>query len=151
MIEQAEADLQRVFETSGRKASLLGWSLGGIARELAKRHPRVGAQRHHLGTPFAGLSACHARLRAFFELVSGHDSHDEEVLEGLKEAPPSAHHLDLLAQRQRGQLALQRQRARAAGKNIEVHASHLGLGAVPLARAPWPTALAQPPMNWRPR
>jgi hypothetical protein len=40
LIARLEAQLKRLNDASGRKVSLVGWSLGGVlARELAKLHP----------------------------------------------------------------------------------------------------------------
>jgi pimeloyl-ACP methyl ester carboxylesterase len=55
----AEAAMQErlasVFRQSGRKVSLIGWSLGGIfAREMARRAPEQVRAVITLGSPFAG-------------------------------------------------------------------------------------------------
>ncbi len=45
--------LQEVYERSGRKVSLIGWSAGGIqARDLAREHPSLVRQVISLGSPF---------------------------------------------------------------------------------------------------
>src|SRR3954468_12181585 len=46
--------LKRVHETSGRKVSIVGWSLGGVyARDLALQLPDMVRQVITLGSPFA--------------------------------------------------------------------------------------------------
>ena len=150
VIEQAEADLARVFEAEERKVSLLGWSLGGIyARELAKQHPDKVRNVITLGTPFAGHPRATHAWR-FFEMVSGHDSHDEELLSQLREAPPVP--TTSIYSRSDGVVAWRCSVNAPAPQveNIEVHASHLGLGLNPLALYAVADRLAQPPMNWRP-
>ena len=48
--------LRDLVEDDGRKACLVGWSLGGIAaRELAKMAPKLVRKVITLGTPFASL------------------------------------------------------------------------------------------------
>ncbi|MBB5205274.1 pimeloyl-ACP methyl ester carboxylesterase [Inhella inkyongensis] len=150
VLEQAEADLERIFQADGRKLSLLGWSLGGIyARELAKRHPQWVRNVITLGTPFTGHPrATHAWK--FFEFVSGHDSHDEATLAGLRQAPPVP--TTSIYSRSDGVVSWRCSVNEPAPQveNIEVHASHLGLGLNPLALYAVADRLAQPPMNWRP-
>jgi pimeloyl-ACP methyl ester carboxylesterase len=53
--------LMNAHRASGRRVSLIGWSLGGIyARELARAHPDVVRCLITLGTPFQDISATHA-------------------------------------------------------------------------------------------
>src|SRR5678816_3024378 len=61
-LDDLEDTLREVHTEHGRKASLVGWSLGGIyARELAKRAPQAVRQVITLGTPFgAPTESTHA-------------------------------------------------------------------------------------------
>ena len=71
VMNEARDQLVRTFESTGRKVSLLGWSLGGIyARELAKEVPQMVRGVITLGTPFAGS---HKSTNAWrlYELASG--------------------------------------------------------------------------------
>ena len=53
--------LMKARGASGRRVSLVGWSLGGIyARELARAHPHAVRCVITLGTPFRDISASHA-------------------------------------------------------------------------------------------
>ena len=64
--------LKRIHETSGRKVSIIGWSLGGvIARELAKLQPRHVDRVVTLGSPFSGDLRQNRAWRAY-EFVAGH-------------------------------------------------------------------------------
>ncbi len=56
-----EDRLSEIFDLTGRKVSLVGWSLGGVmAREVAKRKPGMVRQVVSMGSPFAsGIEASH--------------------------------------------------------------------------------------------
>ena len=52
---RAEQRLAEVWQSEGRRAVLLGWSLGGFyARVLAQRYPQSVAMVVTMGTPFSG-------------------------------------------------------------------------------------------------
>lgn len=63
--------LEAITDDAGQPAQLVGWSLGGIvARELAKRKPKLASRVITLGTPFAGMeSSTNAGLA--YELLNG--------------------------------------------------------------------------------
>src|SRR5688500_15484832 len=69
---QAMSDcLLQLHERTGRKVSIIGWSLGGLlARELAKLHPEAVRQVISLGSPLSsdpGIS----KVRRLFEALNG--------------------------------------------------------------------------------
>src|ERR1700716_2149683 len=71
-VPDAMGDLvQELNDTTGRKVSMVGWSLGGLyARQLAKMMPDRVRSVITLGSPFAsGPNATNARR--LFELASG--------------------------------------------------------------------------------
>jgi pimeloyl-ACP methyl ester carboxylesterase len=48
--------IDEIYEQSGQKISLVGWSLGGVyARQIAKERPNIIRQVITLGSPFGGL------------------------------------------------------------------------------------------------
>jgi len=54
-MERSEERLTDIVEREGRKAVLIGWSLGGLySRVLAQRHPDKVAMVVTLGSPFSG-------------------------------------------------------------------------------------------------
>ncbi len=63
--------LKRVHEASGRKVSIIGWSLGGVyARDLASQMPELVRSIITLGSPFADdIRATNATR--LYELLSG--------------------------------------------------------------------------------
>ena len=144
--ERAEAIVQR----HGRPASLIGWSLGGIyAREIAKELPEQTRCVITLGTPFTG----HARATnawRFYEMVSGQVGHDAQVMTQIREAPPVP--TTSIYSRSDGIVAWRCSLNEDAPhtENIEIHASHVGMGMNPLALAVIADRLAQPPGQWKP-
>jgi pimeloyl-ACP methyl ester carboxylesterase len=128
-----------------RTVSLIGWSLGGIyAREIAKEQPDHARCVITLGTPFTGHPRATNAWR-FYEMVSGQAVHD------LNWSSRSAcrrrpHDVDLQQDRRRRGLAVQPQPDRHPHtENIEVHASHIGMGMNPLALYAIADRLAQDP------
>jgi pimeloyl-ACP methyl ester carboxylesterase len=147
------ADLLRAtVEQHGQPVSLVGWSLGGVyARELAKQMPAQVRCVITLGSPFAGHPRATNAWR-FFELVSGQSVHDDNLLAELKRAPPVP--TTSIYSKTDGIVAWQCCVNDAVPgtqtENIEVHASHLGMGANPVALYAIADRLAQPPGQWQP-
>jgi len=71
--------LTSVHNATGRKVSLVGWSLGGVyARDLALRMPEMVRYVVTLGSPFAGdISATNARN--IYEMLSGEKIQDADL------------------------------------------------------------------------
>ena len=153
VLDEAKHSLQRSFESSGRKVSLIGWSLGGVyARELAKEFPRLVRVVVTLGTPFAGShKATHAwRL---YEMASGRSIEREAQSYDLPVAPDAP--TTSIYSRTDGVVAWQASiqapdSIRPQTENIEVLASHIGLGVNPSAWWAIADRLAQPEGRWMP-
>ena len=142
--------VRRLHDESGRKVSLVGWSLGGLyAREVAKLLPDATRLVITLGTPFTGnLRATNAwRL---FQWISGHRIEDPALLRRLREAPPVP--TTSIYSKSDGVVAwpLSLQQHGAEAENIEVQASHIGLGMHPAALYAIADRLAQPEGKWSP-
>src|SRR5258708_13627211 len=68
--------LKRIHETTGRKVSIVGWSLGGVyARDLALQLPDMVRSIITLGSPFANDVRATNATR-LYELLSGEGIHD---------------------------------------------------------------------------
>ncbi len=154
VLEAASHQVLETFHDAGdRKVSLIGWSLGGVyARELAKLHPELVRDVITLGTPFSGgPESTHAwRL---FQLTSGRDLRREASRFDLPVAPPVP--TTSIFSRTDGVVAWQGSiQAPCADnpdtENIEVIASHLGIGMNPSALWAVADRLAQPEGAWRP-
>lgn len=144
--------LQTVHWRTGRKVSLVGWSLGGVfARELARDQPEMVRQVISLGSPFAA-SPRSTNVWRLYERVSGQpiDEIDAELLARMKQPPPVPStaiysHGDGVAAWQGcmepdGELT----------DNVRVPGSHCGLGHNPWAVYVIADRLAQPEGEWRP-
>jgi pimeloyl-ACP methyl ester carboxylesterase len=138
--------LRRTFEATGRKVSLVGWSLGGVyARDLALHSPEMVRCVITLGSPFAGdIRATNATW--LYELLSGEKADDvpdiREAIAGDMPVPTTSIYsrADGIAHWRTSLL-----RPSATSENIEVLlASHLGLGVNPAALWAVANRLAQP-------
>lgn len=70
--EHLEHLLENMVRTDGKKAIVVGWSLGGFyARVLAQRHPDEVAMVATLGTPFPGDRRANNAWR-LYELIADH-------------------------------------------------------------------------------
>jgi len=139
----------QLAEKHREKVSLIGWSLGGVyARELAKEQPQHTRCVITLGTPFAGHPRATNAWR-FYELVSGQSVHDHELAEQLHEPPPVP--TTSIYSKSDGIVAWQCSINPEAPhtENIEVHASHVGMGMNPLALYAIADRLAQDPAHWK--
>ena len=140
--------VQEIQQDSGRKVSLIGWSLGGIyAREFAKALPDQVRGVITLGTPFAGDPKATNAWR-FYEFASGHKLDDADMIEQLKHPPPVP--TTSIFSRTDGVVAwpLSLQKESKRTENIEVNASHVGLGFNPLALYAVADRLAQEEGKW---
>jgi pimeloyl-ACP methyl ester carboxylesterase len=152
------AILRMVREThaaSGRKLSLVGWSLGGVfAREIAKELPDSVRCVITLGTPFAGSPRSTNAWR-LYEMVSGRNIEREAEHFELQKAPPVP--TTSVYSKTDGIVAWQGSIQSAAPdlghkqtENIEVLASHFGIGLNPSAWWAVADRLAQPEGKWKP-
>lgn len=129
--------------------SLVGWSLGGIyAREIAKLMPEAIRQVITLGTPFAGTAKATNAWR-LYEYVSGQRIDGDPRIVNLHETPPVP--TTSIYSRTDGVVAWRCSVERETGvsENIEVHASHCGLGMHPAALYAVADRLSQPHGDWK--
>lgn len=146
--------LDALHEESGGKVSIVGWSLGGVfARELAKQQPDKVRQVISLGSPI-GDDRNHSNARALFEAING--ARPEPMRSGrferLAEAPPVPT-TSILTKSDgvvhwRG--SVQQPGGHSHTENIEVFASHVGMGVNPAVMLAIADRLAQPEGEWRP-
>jgi pimeloyl-ACP methyl ester carboxylesterase len=127
--------LTRIHETTGRKVSVIGWSLGGVyARDLALQLPDMVRSIITLGSPFANDVRATNATR-LYELLSGEGIDDipeiRDAIAGDMPVPATSIYsrLDGIVNWRTSVL-----RPSATSENIEVHlASHIGLGVNPAA------------------
>ncbi len=151
VLRTAREQLEETVASTGRKASLIGWSLGGIyARELAKLTPDLVRSVITLGTPFAGR---HTSTNAWrlYALASGRDIERETAQYDLPQAPSVP--TSSIYSRTDGVVAWrasvqERCPRNPHTENIEVVASHVGLGLNPSTWWALADRLAQPQGQW---
>ena len=150
VLERCADDIRKLADRDGRPVSLIGWSLGGIyAREMAKLHPELTRCVITLGTPFTGHPKATNAWR-FYEWVSGLQAGDPRLMEQIKQPPPVP--TTSIFSRSDGIVAW-RCSLNEPGpltENIEVPASHVGMGMNPVALFAVADRLAQKPGQWRP-
>ncbi|TMQ02965.1 MAG: alpha/beta fold hydrolase [Deltaproteobacteria bacterium] len=133
----------------GRKLSLIGWSLGGIfARELAKQVPDQVRLVITMASPFTGHPRATNAFR-LYEWMTGRRIGATEIHEPLREPPPVP--TTSIWSRTDGVVSWRCsvERERPLVENIEINASHLGIGAHPLALYAVADRLAQPEGQWQ--
>ena len=152
VLKTARWQLDEAAATSGGKVSLIGWSLGGIyARELAKEAPHLVRSVISLGTPFSGSPKSTNAWR-IYELTSGRDIRRETRQYDLPTAPAAP--TTSIFSRTDGVVAWQASiqapcKVNPHTENIEVLASHVGLGLNPSAWWAMADRLAQPEGAWK--
>ncbi|MEY9122581.1 esterase/lipase family protein [Bradyrhizobium yuanmingense] len=152
MRDSLRSRLAEIHAATGRKVSLVGWSLGGVyARDLALWAPDKVRYVVTLGSPFANdVRATHATR--LYETLSGEKVEDyaeaREAIAGDLPVPATS-----IYSRADGvvnwRTCLLRPSDRA--ENIEVYlASHIGLGVNPAVLWAVADRLAQPEGDFRP-
>jgi pimeloyl-ACP methyl ester carboxylesterase len=147
--------LTKLHKDSGRKVSIVGWSLGGVfARELAKMHPDAVRQVISLGSPISD-ERNHSNARIIFEWLNGREQapvRGGHKFAGLGKAPPVPT-TSILTRSDgvvhwRGSVQHPEKAEHEQIENIEVFASHLGLGVNPSVMIAIADRLAQNEGEW---
>ena len=149
LIERLEA----IHAETGKKVSLVGWSLGGIlARQLSRRRPDLVRQVISLGSPFAGDPRATNVWKAY-EWMTGQRLKDKDTQRQLREselAPPVPS--TAIFSKYDGIVAWQNclEPETATTDNIEVAGSHCGLGVNGTVLYAVADRLAQAEGEWKP-
>lgn len=142
--------LRKLAERHGEKVSLIGWSLGGVyAREVAKEHAEHVRCVITLGSPFSGHPRATNAWR-LYEMLNGPETlEDEPAIAQLRKAPPVP--TTSIFSRTDGVVSWQCSinEDEPHTENIEVHASHMGMGMNPLVMYAVVDRLAQDPARWQ--
>jgi pimeloyl-ACP methyl ester carboxylesterase len=150
VLEQSLEEVREVHRATGRRVSLIGWSLGGIyAREIAKLAPEEVRCVITLATPFTGSPKA-TNVWRFYEMMSGHSLEDPRLLAQVREPPPVP--TTSIFSRTDGVVAWQCcvEKPSRRVENIEVPASHFGIGLNPAAWFAVADRLCQSEGDWRP-
>lgn len=150
VLKRCAEQIRALADRHGQPVSLVGWSLGGVyAREMAKELPSLARCVVTLGTPFTGHPRATNAWRVY-EFLSGQSSRDPVIGERLRVPPPVP--TTSIYSRTDG-IVSWRCSLNPPGprvENIEVHASHVGMGMNPMALYALADRLAQPIGQWRP-
>jgi pimeloyl-ACP methyl ester carboxylesterase len=150
LLENCRQRVLQIAARHDRKVSLVGWSLGGVyARELAKQLEPQTRCVITLGSPFSGHVRATNAARAY-ELYRGRPlQHDPQRAEHLRR-PPAVPTTSIYSKTD-GVVAWQCSLNDDVPhtENIEIHASHLGLGVNPLALYAVADRLRQDPSHWQ--
>jgi pimeloyl-ACP methyl ester carboxylesterase len=142
--------VRELQEKYGRSVSLIGWSLGGIfAREVAKLVPALTRCVITLGTPFTGNPKATNAWR-LYEWISDSKVDDPQILARLRVPPPLP--TTSIYSKSDGVVSWHccLNDPGPQAENIEIHASHFGMGGNPMALYAIADRLAQPEGAWRP-
>jgi len=150
VLDACRERIKEIRKRHKRRLSLIGWSLGGIyAREFAKEFPRDVRSVITMGTPFTGHPKATNAWR-LYELVTEHRIGAPQIHEPLR-TPPSVPTTSIYS-RTDGIVAWQCsvEKVTPLHENIEVEASHFGIGVNPLTWYAIADRLAQPEGAWKP-
>jgi pimeloyl-ACP methyl ester carboxylesterase len=152
---QMRSMLEEVYAKHGRKVSLVGWSLGGVfARELAKFAPEKVRCVISLGSPISGRPE-HSNASNLFQTINGRRRQPRAPRLDLNQPPPvpttSIYSKTDGVVHWRGSVQHQHPLPlKQQSENIEVPASHIGMGVNSLVMIALADRLAQPEGAWKP-
>jgi len=155
-----EAVVDRLFERleelahdAGQPVSVVGWSLGGVfAREMARQRPELVRQVITLSAPFRFRDGDRGSVSTLYDTIGPRDEHfagraDAEHRRPLLEVPVTS-----IYTRSDGivtwHACLEVEGPRC--ENVEVLATHTGIGCNLLAALVVADRLAQPTEQWKP-
>ncbi len=141
--------LREIHRNSGRKVSIVGWSLGGVyAREIASDAPDAVRTVITLGSPIHGDPRSTNAWRVY-ELASGQSVDDPQLRRPRRAAPPVP--TTSIYSRTDGVVAWQSslEPSSACTESIEVIGSHCGLGVNASVLYALADRLAQPEGQWK--
>lgn len=151
-----DARVNEIYDKTGQRISLVGWSLGGVmARNAARRQPDKIRQVITLGSPFDATPDS-TSIESLFKIVSGRNTRDREfqqsVLDYNRPPPPPEVPCTSVFTKTDGIVHWTTCIERPADHtdNIEVYASHTGLGFNPSVYYLLAERLAQPDGEWAP-
>ena len=143
--------LDALHASSGRRISIVGWSLGGAyARALALRRPGAVRNVVTLGSPIAG-DARATRARRVYEWASGQRTASQAGPAPFRAVPDDVPSTSIFS-RSDGVVAWRAslQPEGPLAENVEVVGSHIGLGVHAPVLYAVADRLAQPEGGWKP-
>ena len=145
--------LQHIADRTGETVSLVGWSLGGIlAREVARRNPELVQQVITLASPYMGDESTPSRADAAYRRRASQHSGTGNAEARERTRRPIPVPSTSVYSRTDGIVHWRAciEPETATHQNVEVRASHLGIGADPAVLWLLADRLAQPAGQWAP-
>ncbi len=138
VLESSLELLESLAKESGAKVSIVGWSLGGIyARELAKMAPELVRRVITMGSPFGGPGEATNAWWLYRTFNPEHNAVEKRItqLHIPPKVPTTAifSRTDGVVSWESASFEQDQLDQRCDLENIEVEASHIGMGASPLA------------------
>ena len=145
--------LEKIYKETGRKVSLVGWSLGGLyAREIARRNPDLVRCVVTLGSPHGNPRATNAWR--IYEAVSGISVDDSIIQERIEKIREPVNDVPVTAIFSKSDAIVSPDIAKLpVGKNVEnigINTSHIGMGFNPIVLYLIADRLRQPRDDWMP-
>ena len=145
--------LLQLYETSGRKVSLVGWSLGGLlAIEMARRNPQYVRAVITLGSPIGDPKATH--LWRLYEVTTGTCLQDGSVRRRIKRFRDPIPGVPVTAIYSKTDAIVSSRIAKVSpgddAENIGIFTSHIGMGFNPLVLYAVADRLREPEGEWSP-
>ncbi len=148
-----DARLEKIYKETGRKVSLVGWSLGGLyAREMARRNPDIVRSVITLGSPHGNPKATNAwRL---YEALSGIRVDDKMIQHRVQQLREPVGDVPVTAIFSKSDAIVSAKIAKLPpGKKVEnigISTSHIGMGFNPVVLYLIADRLRQPKDDWAP-
>ena len=145
--------LKKLFEESGGKVSLVGWSLGGLyAREMARRNPQFVRNVITLGSPIGEPKS--TTIWRLYEYVSGQNLSDRDTRKRIDSLRNPIPEVPITAIYSKSDAVVSWKIATVpAGEmveNIGINTSHLGMGFNPAVYFALADRLRQEEGDWTP-
>ncbi len=145
--------LRKLFEESGGKVSLVGWSLGGLyAREMARRNPQYVRNVITLGSPIGEPKS--TTIWRLYEYVSGQSLADRDVRKRIDRLRDPISDVPITAIYSKSDAIVSWKIATLPpGKEVEnigINTSHLGMGFNPAVYYALADRLRQEEGAWTP-
>ncbi len=145
--------LEKIYKETGRKVSLVGWSLGGLyAREMARRNPDIVRSVVTLGSPHGDPKATNAWR--VYEALSGISVDDNIITDRVENLREPVGDVPVTAIFSKSDAIVSSEIAKLPPgnmvENIGISTSHLGMGFNPVVLYLIADRLRQPKDDWMP-
>lgn len=131
-----KSELERLYNLTGKKVSVVGWSLGGIfARELGRSYPEFVHSVVSMGSPFNGDPTANVLHDVFHKLSKKKFTDEDLEAFNRRRQPPTGIPTIAIYSKTDGVVSWRcsLEENTDLTENVEVFSSHCGLGFNPIA------------------